>query len=74
MKVIDHKMFAMCEYIQNPSATDKFELGDIVINDKNEIGVIIQCHGNDEYRTDMWGNCSSTEIKMAKFIDLVDKR
>ena len=57
MKVQDHKKYALFNYEQNPSDSDKFTLGSVVINKENEIGVIIQCHGKDEYRTDMFGNC-----------------
>ena len=40
-------------------------LGDVVINKDKEVGVIIQVHGNEEYRVDMFGNCHVDEIKMA---------
>jgi len=49
--------FALFDYEQNPLIEDTFQLGDVVINKDDEIGVIIQCHGNDEYRTDQFGNC-----------------
>jgi len=60
MNKANHRDFAMCDYNQNPDSTDKFKLGDVVVKDTEdgiEIGVIIQCHGNNEYRTDMFGNC-----------------
>jgi hypothetical protein len=57
----NYKDFALFDYIQEPSSNDEFKLGDVVIGTDdetlNEIGVIIQCHGNNEYRTDMFGNC-----------------
>ena len=56
--IVDHRKYAMFNYEQNPVFDDEFVLGEVVINDENEIGVIIQCHGNNEYRTDMFGNCS----------------
>lgn len=62
---LNHKEFALFHYEQNPSKTDKFKLGDVVINEEKEVGVILQCHGNDEYRTDMFGNCCLSEIKKA---------
>jgi hypothetical protein len=55
--IVDHRNYAMFDYNQNPSKDDKFILGEVVTNEENEIGVIIQCHGNNEYRTDMFGNC-----------------
>lgn len=63
MKVLDYNKFAYFDY---ESVTSKrFQLGDIVINKENEIGVIIQIHDNDEFRTDMFGNCDYSEIKKA---------
>ena len=57
----NYKDFALFDYIQEPTSNDEFKLGDVVIGTDdetlNEIGVIIQCHGNNEYRTDMFGNC-----------------
>jgi len=58
MRVKNHRLYAMFKYEQNPSFLgNNLELGDIVKNEENEIGVVIQLHGNDEYRTDMFGNC-----------------
>lgn len=63
---LNHKDCALFNYVQYQEETlDPFQLGDVVINDQNEIGVIIQKHGGNEYRTDMFGNCSISEIKMA---------
>jgi len=65
MKVPNWKKYAMCDYNQSTKNSCYFELGDIVINSDNEIGVIIQMHDKDEYRTDMFGNCCTSEIKLA---------
>ncbi len=63
MKVNNHKAFAVVDYA---SAECPFhQLGDVVINHNNEIGVIIQIHCRGEYRTDMFGNVSKNEISMA---------
>lgn len=62
---LDHTKFALFNYVQNPTENDIFELGEVVINDRNEIGVIIQRHGNNEYRTDIFGNCCGIEIRLA---------
>jgi len=63
MKVLDHKKFACFNYESQTSK--RFKLGDIVINEENEIGVILQIHNNDEFRTDMFGNCHYLEIRKA---------
>jgi hypothetical protein len=56
--LVDHNKYRLFEYINNPSKGDAFILGDVVRNrDEDSIGVIIQCHGNNEYRTDQFGNC-----------------
>lgn len=74
----NHREFAMCDYDQNPSKDDKFKLGDVVTKDNEdgiEIGVIIQCHGNNEYRTDFFGNCCYDkkygDIKLANLITII---
>jgi len=78
MKVQDHKKYALFNYEQNPSDSDIFTLGSVVINKENEIGVIIQCHGKDEYRTDMFGNCCYDDnygnIEQASLVQIVEYR
>ena len=66
-KVSDHKKFACFEY--ENSESDKIELGqivfkmpDILSDEKPEIGIIIQVHPNDEFRTDMWGNSDFSDL------------
>jgi hypothetical protein len=57
--IVNHNKYRKFEYENNPSKSDAFILGEVVYNVVTaEIGVIIQCHGNDEYRTDMFGNCA----------------
>jgi hypothetical protein len=56
--VVNHNKYRLFEYENNPSKNDEFILGEVVFKkDSHEIGVIIQCHGNNEYRTDKFGNC-----------------
>lgn len=74
MKIFNSKDYALFEYEQNPSKYDDFSLGDVVINEENEVGIIIQAHGNNEYRTDMFGNCCSSEIKFATLMDIEQYR
>lgn len=75
MKVLDYKKFACFDYESKVSMKDDFELGDIVVrypdpeydelDAKPEIGVILQVHQSNEFRTDMFGNCCSSEIELA---------
>ncbi len=62
MKVLNYTDFAAFNYIQSG---DISQLGNIVINRYNEIGVIIQVHEDTDIRTDMFGNCSLNEIRLA---------
>lgn len=68
MKVKDYNKYRRFEYVNNITDKDDYQLGDVVclVSDGlPEIGVILQVHSPNEFRTDMWGNCSSSEIKMA---------
>lgn len=63
IRVRDHKKFAAFDYVS--ADCQDFGLGDVVINSANEVGVIIQVHEPGDYRTDMFGNCSKSEISAA---------
>ena len=66
MKVKDERKYCCFDY---PSyRCDGYQLGDIVINEENQIGVIIQIHDANgfEYRTDMFGNCCDDQIRYAE--------
>jgi len=65
MNLTNYLEYGMCVYKNNISNDDDYKLGDIVINKDNEIGVIIQVHEPNEFRSDMFGNCSSSEIRLA---------
>ena len=58
---VDYRKYAKFDYNSVTSPKDNFRLGDVVYKQyedgTEDIGVIIQVHGNDEYRTDMFGNC-----------------
>jgi hypothetical protein len=57
---VNHNKYRLFEYNNNPDKSDAFILGDVVYKESEDsIGVIIQCHGNDEYRTDQFGNCAN---------------
>ena len=62
---VNHNKYRLFEYINNPSHGDKYILGDVVYHPTSGVGVIIQCHGNGEYRTDQFGNSSEEEISLA---------
>jgi len=70
MKVTNYKDFALFKY--ESSSCTNYGLGDIVLKESIEptqaiieIGVIIQVHQQNEYRTDMFGNCDANEIRLA---------
>ena len=65
MRIENYVNYGMCIYESTVTGKDAFRLGDVVINDDNEIGVVIQVHSPDEFRTDMFGNSSSGEVRMA---------
>jgi len=71
MKVINEKKFAYFKY--ESVLSSKYRLGDIVIKESEqvpEIGVILQIHDEYEYRTDMFGNCSCDEIRLANIEEI----
>lgn len=71
MKKLTVKNYMDFCYFEYKSANSTiYSLGDVVKKD-NEIGVIIQIHSEHEYRTDTWGNCSSSEIEPATAMDLI---
>ena len=44
------------------------------INQYNEIGIIIQMHTPNEFRTDMFGNTHKDEVKPATYEDILTFR
>lgn len=72
MKVKDHKKFCCFEYESDMSNTN-FQLGDIVTKESEdgiEIGVVIQLHDDGDFRTDMFGNASPSEVKLSTLEDI----
>ncbi len=67
MKVLNHNDFAAFDY---KNLGNIGLLGDIVINEHNEIGVIIQTYSDGDIRTDMFGNCCMSEIRPATMIEI----
>ena len=72
LKVTNHLQFACFDY--KSVTCPHHALGDILINKGNEIGVILQIHESGEYRTDMFGNCSLSEIRSATLGEITDFR
>lgn len=68
MKVADHNKYRLFDY-ENDLTNPNFELGEILIhnirNEGNPIGVVIQVHSDGDCRTDMFGNCSLSEVRLA---------
>lgn len=72
MKVSNYNNYRVFDYHQNVTNDDDFQLGDIVFKkgkfegkDCSEVGIIIQIHEPCEFRTEMFGNCSTSELKLA---------
>lgn len=62
------------DYTSNISKKDSYKLGDVVINQYNEIGIIIQMHSPNEFRTDMFGNTHKDEVRPATYDDILSFR
>lgn len=72
MKVKDHKKFCRFDYESDMSNTS-FQLGDIVTKsseDGTEVGVVIQLHEDGDFRTDMFGNASPSEVTLSTVIEV----
>jgi len=70
MNIVNYHKFACFAYKSVESSL--YKLGDVVFKpsefdgeDISEIGIIIQIHDEREYRTDMFGNCCASEIRLA---------
>jgi hypothetical protein len=73
MQVKDHNKFRLFDY-NNDLTNPNFRLGQVVINvqrgkinedNGNPIGVVIQLHDDGDCRTDMFGNVSPSEVRLA---------
>lgn len=68
---IDYTCF---DYSSTLSKRDIYKLGDVVINQDNEIGIIIQMHSPNEFRTDMFGNTHIDEVRAASYDEILTFR
>lgn len=73
MKVKDHKKFCCFDY-ESSTAPHVYQLGDIVTKESEdgiEIGVVIQLHEDGDFRTDMFGNASPSEVTLSTVIEVL---
>ena len=78
LKVTDHKNFCYFDYENEVSP--KYQLGDILTKDYSklykdseqgiEIGVVIQTFSDGDFRTDMWGMSSESEVSPSTILEI----
>lgn len=73
LRVKDHTAFARFEYKSTPAPG--IETGDVVIQkETNEVGVVLQTHGDSEFRTDMFGNECMSQVRPATLSEIAKYR
>lgn len=85
ISVVDHLKFCCFEYESETSPG--YQLGDVIVKDysdvyvdtgeevlPNEIGVVIQTFADGDVRTDMWGMCCESEVRIATVKDIKELR
>lgn len=65
MRIENYVNYGMCIYESAVTGKDAYQLGDVVINQYNEVAVVIQVHSPVEFRGDMFGNFSDSEVRFA---------
>jgi hypothetical protein len=75
LQVKDHNKFRMFEYENERPPMSGYKLGDVLLkegqdNDRTEIGVVIQTFSDGDFRTDMWGVSSISEVSPANLSDV----
>lgn len=78
LKVNDHKKYCHFEYESETSPT--YQLGDVLTKDYSklyegsemepEIGVVIQTFEDGDFRTDMWGMSSESEVSPSTILEI----
>lgn len=71
MKVKDTYKYLYYTSKQEDIDESPFNIGDVVINSENEIGVILAIYDRGEVRTDMFGVACETEIRLATIQEIV---
>ena len=77
LKVNDHNKYRNFDQENEPSTT--YQLGDVLLKEyegsqSSEIGVVIQTFADGDFRTDMWGMSSYSEVLRAKLSDVKEYR
>lgn len=77
LKVKNHDKYRLFNYENEPSTT--YQLGDVLLkkyegDQSPEIGVVIQTFADGDFRTDMWGMSSYSEVVPAKLSDVKEYR
>jgi hypothetical protein len=68
---LNHLDYACFNYTSYYNPTNKFQLGDVVIYSKDQIGVIIQIHSGSEVRLDSDGNIATSRLRHATDQEIV---
>jgi len=77
IQVTDYKNFCYFDYENEISP--KYQLGDILTKDYSklyedseqiEIGVVIQTFSDGDFRTDMWGMSSESEVSPSTLLEI----
>ena len=71
MKVKDTYKYLYYTSKQEDIDASPFNIGDVVINSENEIGVILAIYDRGEVRTDMFGVACETEIRLATIQEII---
>lgn len=82
LRVKNHKEFCHFEYESETSPT--YQLGDVLTKDYSklykgseqgiEIGVVIQTFDDGDFRTDMWGMSSESEVSPSTILEIKKHR
>ena len=78
LRVKNHKEFCHFEYESETSPT--YQLGDVLTKDYSklyddseqgiEVGVVIQTFEDGDFRTDMWGMSSESEVSPSTILEI----
>lgn len=77
LRVKDHNKYRLFDYENEVSYT--YQLGDVLYkkyegDQSPEIGVVIQTFSDGDFRTDMWGMSSESEVRVATLTDVKNHR
>lgn len=73
--IVDYRLYAMTDYFQTLiTKADRFILGHVIVDQEGDIGVVIQHHGNGEYRADSNGNFHESQVRPATDKEIAEHR